>query len=176
MTLKPLTPEDARLKVAGGTRLIDVRERDEHLRERIAGADCIPASTFPTDLATEGDEVIFHCRSGARTHAHAAALAASVPGTAYVLEGGLDAWKKAGFGIEQTPGAPMEIMRQVQITAGSLVLLGVLLGFAVSPAFFGLSGFIGAGLLFAGASGWCGMAKLLGAMPWNRAPSSAQGV
>jgi DUF2892 family protein len=48
------------------------------------------------------------------------------------------------------------------------VLLGMLLGFLVSPEFYLLSAFIGAGLLFAGISGWCGMAKLLGLMPWNR--------
>ena len=59
-------------------------------------------------------------------------------------------------------------MRQVQIAAGSLVLLGVLLGFLWRPEFYALSGFIGAGLLFAGITGWCGMAKLLVVMPWNR--------
>lgn len=59
-------------------------------------------------------------------------------------------------------------MRQVQITAGSIVLLGAILSATVHPAFIWLSAFIGAGLLFAGASGWCGMAKLLGLMPWNR--------
>ena len=64
-------------------------------------------------------------------------------------------------------------MRQVQIAAGSLVLLGVLLGAFVAPAFYALSGFVGAGLLFAGASGFCGMARLLAAMPWNRRASAA---
>ncbi len=171
MTLHPLTPEDAHVMVAKGTRLIDVRERDEHLRERIVGARCVPASSLPQDLATEGDDAIFHCRSGARTQAHAAHLAASVPGTAYVLTGGLDAWKKAGLDVEKTPKAPLEIMRQVQMTAGGLVMLGILLGFTVAPGFFGLSAFVGAGLFFAGASGWCGMAKLLTVMPWNRLPS-----
>lgn len=173
MTLHPITPEDAKLRVARGTRLIDVRERDEHLRERIAGAQCIPASTLPASLGTEDEEVIFHCRSGARTQAHAATLAASVPGKAYVLEGGLDAWKKANLAVEKTPKAPLEIMRQVQMTAGGLVLLGVVLGYLVSPGFFGLSAFVGAGLFFAGASGWCGMARLLALMPWNRMPDVA---
>ena len=65
-------------------------------------------------------------------------------------------------------GQPIEIMRQVQITAGSLVLLGVILGTWVAPAFYGLSAFVGAGLMFAGISGWCGMAKILAVMPWNR--------
>lgn len=173
MSLHPLTPHDAQMRIAKGTRLIDVRERDEHLRERIAGAGCVPASAFPASLETEGDDVIFHCRSGARTQAHAARLAASVTGTAYVLEGGLDAWKKAGLAIEKTPKAPLEIMRQVQMTAGGLVLLGVLLGFTAAPEFFGLSAFVGAGLFFAGASGWCGMAKLLAVMPWNRPPATS---
>lgn len=59
-------------------------------------------------------------------------------------------------------------MRQVQITAGSLVLTGVLLGLFVAPGFFGLSAFVGAGLIFAGVTGWCGMANLLRVMPWNR--------
>ncbi len=60
-------------------------------------------------------------------------------------------------------------MRQVQIGAGGLTLIGVALGFLVHPGFFGLSAFVGAGLTLAGATGWCGMAMLLRAMPWNRA-------
>jgi hypothetical protein len=60
------------------------------------------------------------------------------------------------------------MQRQVQIVAGSLVLAGLLLALLISPWFAAVSAFIGAGLVFAGASGWCGMAHLLGAMPWNR--------
>ncbi len=63
---------------------------------------------------------------------------------------------------------PISLQRQVQITAGSMVLIGVILGFAVSPWFFLLSGFVGAGLTFSGVSGTCAMASLLAAMPWNR--------
>ena len=84
----------------------------------------------------------------------------------------LDAWTAAGLPVEEDRNAPLELMRQVQIAAGLLVLTGVGLGFAASPAFFGLAGFVGAGLTFAGATGWCGMAKLLAAMPWNR-PAAA---
>jgi len=63
---------------------------------------------------------------------------------------------------------PLELMRQVQLAAGGLVLLGVALGFLVGPGFFALSGLVGAGLMMAGATGWCGMARLLQHMPWNR--------
>jgi hypothetical protein len=52
--------------------------------------------------------------------------------------------------------------------AGSLVLLGVILSQTVAPGWIWLSGFVGAGLTFAGISGFCGMARLLAAMPWNK--------
>ena len=85
-----------------------------------------------------------------------------------ILDGGLDAWAKAGLPVEQNRKAPLEINRQVQITAGLLILTGVVLGFAVAPAWSGLSAFVGAGLTFAGLSGRCGMARLLMLAPWNR--------
>ena len=86
----------------------------------------------------------------------------------YILEGGLDAWKKAGLPVTLDRSQPIDIIRQVQIVAGSLVLSGVVLGALVAPGFYALSGFVGAGLLFAGISGFCGMARLLAVMPWNR--------
>ena len=42
-------------------------------------------------------------------------------GEAYVLEGGLEAWKAAGLPVRQDRKAPLEIMRQVQMTAGGLI-------------------------------------------------------
>ncbi|MBL0811046.1 DUF2892 domain-containing protein, partial [Klebsiella michiganensis] len=63
---------------------------------------------------------------------------------------------------------PLPLMRQVQIVAGALILLGVALGYAFSSGFFLLSAFVGAGLTFAGITGFCGMARLLALMPWNR--------
>ena len=88
--------------------------------------------------------------------------------TYQILGGGIDAWRQAGQPTVADRSQPLEIMRQVQITAGGLVLIGVLLGTFVAPGFFGLSAFVGAGLMFAGVTGWCGMANLLRVMPWNR--------
>jgi rhodanese-related sulfurtransferase len=59
-------------------------------------------------------------------------------------------------------------MRQVQIAAGSLVLLGLVLSSTVAPAWILLTWMVGAGLTFSGITGFCGMARLLAAMPWNR--------
>lgn len=70
--------------------------------------------------------------------------------------------------IVEDKSQPLPLMRQVQIAAGALILLGVVLGYAVNSGFFLLSGFVGAGLTFAGLTGFCGMARLLAVMPWNR--------
>jgi rhodanese-related sulfurtransferase len=168
MSLPTIDVAGARRLLDQGAVLVDVREADEHARERVPGARNVPLSRLVEVDAPAGKAVIFHCRSGARTAANAARLGAAAACDAYVLEGGLDAWKKAGLPVAFDRRQPLEIMRQVQIVAGSLVLLGVVLGIWVSPAFLGLSAFVGAGLAFAGISGWCGMARLLALMPWNR--------
>jgi rhodanese-related sulfurtransferase len=147
--------------------LIDIREADEFARRRIGGAISRPLSAIgdvPLDRS-----VIFTCRTGMRTGANAARLAALVPAPAYVLEGGVDGWAAAGLPVVTDARAPMEMMRQVQIAAGVLILAGVLLGWLVAPGFYLLAGFVGAGLTFAGISGFCGMARVLALMPWNRA-------
>lgn len=169
--LKTISPQRAAELVRAGAVLVDIREADEHARERIAGARHHALSRIDqaTPIRDGDDVVIFHCRSGARTKGNATRLAAAAPKCeTYILEGGLDAWKKAGLPVALDRSKPIDIMRQVQIGAGSLVLLGVVLGFLVNPGFYALSGLVGAGLLFAGVSGFCGMARLLGVMPWNR--------
>lgn len=170
-SLIALKPEQVEERVRQGhALLIDIREDDEFARRHVPGALSRPLSRFETVALPEmaGTDVIFTCRSGMRTSANAERLAAPVGGPAYVLEGGLDAWARAGLPVEANRKAPLEMMRQVQIVAGLLVLVGVLLGWLVSPYFFGLAAFVGAGLTFAGISGFCGMAKMLAFLPWNR--------
>jgi hypothetical protein len=43
------------------------------------------------------------------------------------------------------------------------------LGLLVSPWFFVVPAFVGAGLITAGVTGFCGMARMLMRAPWNRA-------
>jgi rhodanese-related sulfurtransferase len=113
------------------------------------------------------DVVIFYCQSGHRTTTQQQRLTALAQGEAYIVEGGLNAWKRAGLPVDRGTG-PISIMRQVQIVAGSLALLGTLLGALVSSWFYLLPGFIGAGLMFAGFSGTCALACVLQRLPWNR--------
>jgi rhodanese-related sulfurtransferase len=172
MTLPTVTPQRARRLIEEGAILIDIREADEHARERIPGAHHVPLSRLDeADLpAHRGRPVIFHCRSGARTLGNAGRLAGRVgSGKALMVEGGLDAWRKAGLPVATDRRAPIELNRQVQIGAGSIVFVGTLLGLTVSPWFFALPLFVGGGLTMAGVTGFCGMAMLLMRAPWNRA-------
>lgn len=169
MTLLSLSPQAAHSLVAQGALLIDIRSAAEHAGERIEQARHMPLDQLAgVRLDASGGAVIFHCRSGHRTQANAAALVACAGGEAYVLEGGLAAWKKAGLPTLRTAGPRLDVQRQTMIAAGSLVLLGALLGAAVSPWFYLVPGVVGAGLVLAGLSGFCGLARLLMKMPWNR--------
>ena len=168
MSLKTISPQEARQFVAQGAVLVDIRSMDERLRERIPASVHVPLGVPAPDFSG-AKELVFYCRSGNRTRMNADALAVCAQGhAAYVLEGGLDAWKQAGLPVVADRSQPLALQRQVQIAAGSMALLGVVLGTAVSPWFYLLSGFVGAGLVFAGVSGFCGLARLLMKMPWNR--------
>lgn len=172
MPMNTLTPRQASEMLAQGASLIDIRDAQEYAREHVAEATLAPLSAWQQGMPLTpppSGAVIFMCQSGMRSDSNAALLASRVaPGQAYVMQGGLNAWKQAGLPTVEDRSQPLPLMRQVQIAAGALVLLGVILGYGVAPGFFLISGVVGAGLLFAGISGFCGMARLLMKMPWNR--------
>ncbi len=149
--------------------VIDVREKDEFEAEHIEHSINIPLSHF--DSIAPGvlrqlnqSKISMMCRSGNRAKLALSRINQMGYGdkiSASVFEGGILEWKRLGKPTLQLRRAPMPIMRQVQLIAGSGVLLGTLLGAFVNPWFLALSGFFGAGLAFAGATGFCGMALLL---------------
>lgn len=104
---KPVHPQDAQTLIAAGAQLIDVREADEHARERIAGARLLPLSQIARGAGLEagsGSTVIYFCRSGARTFSYGKALAAVAAAAnceAFVLEGGIEAWRDSGYTTER---------------------------------------------------------------------------
>jgi len=173
MIVRTISPSEALELMKNGSPLIDIREPAEFLREHVPGAISFPLSDILSgkkikDLSVI-HPVIFHCLAGSRTTENEDVLISTAnPATALLLSGGINAWKSANLPTVEDKKYPLPIMRQVQIVAGALILLGVLMGYAIDQSFFLLSGFIGAGLLFAGISGWCGMAVLLSKMPWNK--------
>ncbi len=86
------------------------------------------------------------------------------------IEGGMDALAQDNsLPLQKDPTAGLSLERQVRIGAGSLVLLGIVLGTILHPGVYALAAFVGAGLVFAGITDWCGMGLLLAKMPWNKA-------
>jgi len=172
MTANSITAREAAGLIASGQAvLVDIREADERARNHVPGSAHAPVSRLGSAALgiPPGSTVIFHCQSGSRTAQNAPALAAAAPGCRVLLvEGGIGALAAAGVKLAENKQAPLPIMRQVQIVAGSLVVLGALLGALVDPRFHALSAFVGAGLVFAGIMGLCPMANLLALMPWNR--------
>lgn len=175
MTLPAITPEAAAaLLREGAALLVDVREADERARLHVAGSAHLPLSRIgQAELALPpGRAVLFHCASGQRAAAHAPALGARAAGCeAFVVAGGVEALRRAGLEVTENRRAPLPLMRQVQIAAGSLALAGAVLGALVHPGFHLLSGAVGAGLAMAGLTGLCPMARALARMPWNRQPA-----
>ena len=108
------------------------------------------------------------CRSGARGQKACNAFASAGFGETVVnVEGGTLAWIQAGLPVER--GAPtMALERQVRIVVGSGVLLGFVLGLTVNPWLHAISGFFGAGLIFAGITDFCALGMLVAKLPWNQ--------
>jgi len=174
MSLPRITPARAKELIDRGAILIDIREFDEHARSRIPAARHAPLSRLERlEIGTDAPAVIFHCRSGNRTASNTTRLAQCTDYDAFILDGGIDAWKSAGLPVVEDRGQPIEIMRQVQIAAGALVFAGTALGALVHPGFYAVAAFVGAGLVFAGVSGSCMMARLLAFAPWNRRAAKA---
>jgi len=150
--------------------LIDVREAGEHASEHIPAAKWHPLSRLDPQAiksAYPSAKLVVHCQTGMRS-AKAAQKLAEVGLTVHNLSGGLNAWKQAKLPTATSPNAPISLFRQVQIVAGSLILSGTVLGFTVSPNWHWLSGFVGAGLTFAGVTNTCAMGMLLSKLPYNQ--------
>jgi rhodanese-related sulfurtransferase len=126
-----------------------------------------PQALYATGELPKDQPVYLLCQSGGRASRAAEKFAQQGFDQAVVVEGGTNAWIDANLPVTRGAGV-IGLERQVRIAAGSLVLVGVLLSYFVHPYFIGLSAFVGAGLVFAGITDWCGMGLLLARAPWNQ--------
>lgn len=153
--------------------LIDVRTPAEYREVHIAFARNVPLDSLDPagvihslgDRAREPLYVV--CKSGKRGQQACEKFAAAGYSDVRNVEGGTLACLETGLPLVRGRKT-ISLERQVRIVAGSLVVLGVGLGWWVHPAFLALSAFVGAGLVFAGVTDTCGMAMVLARMPWNR--------
>ena len=154
--------------------VIDVRTPVEFTEVHVSGARNVPLDALDPEqlhdtyrLSIEKPVYIL-CRSGQRATKAADQLARAGFPNSIVVEGGTLAWIEAGLPVNRGKAKVISLERQVRIAAGFIVLGGVLLSQFVNPAFVWLSGFVGAGLIFAGITDWCGMGLLLAKAPWNQ--------
>jgi len=112
-------------------------------------------------------EVYLICQSGKRAQIAAEKLAGHIPQEIIVVEGGMTAIREAQ-GIQSPVSGVMSIERQVRLTAGILVVIGVLAGYVLETGWFLLSGLVGAGLIYAAITDTCAMGLVMAKTPWNR--------
>lgn len=167
--LKPNEVQEKIKQGQGTVCFIDVRSPDEFASGHVPGAMCVPIDEIESGRAAipRDRTVILSCQSGRRSLRAKELLQRQGYQNLLEMEGGFSAWIGAGLPVSRLRRA-IPLMRQVLLTAGSLIATSSLLGFLVHPAFFAVPLFMGLGLTFAGATGWCGLAFLLERMPWNR--------
>jgi rhodanese-related sulfurtransferase len=153
--------------------LLDVRTPVEFAEVHIPQARNIPLDELqPKRLLESGQlrrdqPVYLLCRTGTRA-CKAADKLAKENLDCIIVEGGTVAWTQHGLPVSRSAVKVISLERQVRIVAGSLVVIGAVLAWQVHPAFIALCAFVGAGLVFAGVTDFCGMGLLLAKMPWNK--------
>jgi rhodanese-related sulfurtransferase len=182
--MKTIAPAELQklLAVQPGLPLLDVRTPAEYSEVHVPQARNVPLdqlspkALFDAGQLPQGQPVYLLCRSGGRATKAAEQFARAGFDQGIVVEGGTQAWIEAGLPVVTRGDTKViSLERQVRIAAGSLVLTGVLLAYFVHPGFIALSAFVGAGLVFAGVTDWCGMSLLLAKLPWNQKSACASG-
>jgi len=177
-TIQTISPQELnRLCEAGRVPLIDVRTPVEFREVHAVPAQNVPLDKLDPDAVmkehqanAEGPLYVI-CRSGSRAAKACDAFRAEGYENVVNVEGGTAAWDEAGLPVSRGKKT-MSLERQVRIAAGSLVLLGAILGYFVHPYWIGVSAFVGAGLIFAGVTDTCGMGMMIARMPWNQVKDS----
>ncbi len=171
--MKLITPSYTVKLLKQNAYLIDVSNPAEYNGCYIPESKNYPLQKLLSDIkskqfANPDDRlIIVTCQSGNR--AQLAAKAFQQTGfQVEILQGGNQAWIESGYDVIRGEGV-ISLERQIRIVAGSIGLIGSLLAYLVAPLFFLMPAIIGAGLLNAGVTNWCGMGMLLSKMPWNRA-------
>jgi 3-mercaptopyruvate sulfurtransferase SseA len=125
-------------------------------------------ATVSVERRGASNPIYVMCQSGGRASKDCERLQEAGLADVYCVEGGMTAWEKIHLPVERGATKAISLERQVRISAGSIVLLGVALAWTIQSAFLAIAALFGAGLIFAGITDYCGMAFVLSKMTWNR--------
>jgi rhodanese-related sulfurtransferase len=174
-----IQPGELRRRLAAGrsARLLDVRTPGEYAAAHVPGAQLMPldeldAAAFCRERGGDGTPVYVLCQSGGRARRAIERLERAGARGCVLVEGGTQAWIDAGLPVNRGGSRALPLMRQVQIAVGFFSAVGATLAFTVNPFFACIPLLFGCGLLFAGLTGFCGLALVLAKMPWNKTSAS----
>jgi rhodanese-related sulfurtransferase len=171
-----ITPRELHRLLGEGcaVELLDVRTPGEFAAAHVPGAKLVPLddlvpAAFLKQRGANSHPIYVLCQSGGRARKAVEKFQRAGIGNCVLVEGGTQAWMDAGLPVARRESKTLPLMRQVQITAGCVSAIGAALALIISPWFAVVPLLAGCGLLFAGLTGFCGLALLLAKMPWNRA-------
>ncbi len=177
MSLNAITVNElkAKYEINSSLKLIDVRTSVEYATVHIGFAENLPLDQLDVraiDAArTSPDEPLYViCKMGGRSAKACQRLIDAGIENVINVTGGTDAWIQSGYEVARTGRKVIALDRQVRITAGALLVIGIVLAAVLEPVWIGLAiaGAIGSGLIFSGLTDTCGMGAVLSKMPWNK--------
>lgn len=170
MALQTVSPQTLKHWLDDGSAvLVDVREPAEHRALSIPGARLMPLGRLDAAALPRHGKLVVHCQKGARGGAGCQRLLAQNPDLEiYNLAGGIEAWAAAGLPVERSGPGLLPLDRQVQLVIGLVLLAGTALALLVNPQWVWLAAVMGLGLTIAGLTGFCGLARVMARLPWNR--------
>lgn len=176
MSASRIHPVDLMSRKTADTCILDVRTSAEVKAAGLPDSLHIPLHELTPErlqaaLAKSGKNgscIYLLCQAGRRAEMAAEQLAGKINAQLCIIEGGMEAIKQSNIPLQAAGPKVIPLERQVRIAAGLLILTGAALGTWVNPVFYGLSAFVGAGLIFAGVTDICPMGMAIAKMPWNR--------
>lgn len=150
-------------------RVVDVRSGAEYESMHIKGTYNLPLTDLP-DVAPQvaglDAPLVLVCQSGVRAAQAEQVLAKNGCTRVKILDGGVNAWEKAGFAVNKGRQV-WALERQVRFVAGLIVLASILLSIWLPWAKW-IGGAVGFGLVFAALTNTCAMGMLLMRLPFNK--------
>lgn len=156
-------------QLSENTIIIDVRTPAEYRSEKIEGSMNFPLDSIDScaDTIKIYKKIYIVCSTQNRAIKACEVLKEQGCNDVIVVLGGISSWKNKNYPLIEGKKI-ISLSRQVQISAGGLIVLAVILSLLIHINFVYLSGIISLGLLYTGLSGTCYAAMVLSKMPWNK--------
>ncbi|MBJ7449268.1 MAG: rhodanese-like domain-containing protein [Parachlamydiales bacterium] len=157
-----IDPKELKEKIdANSVTIVDVREDNEFEQEHILQSTSHPMSTFSESAIPQGKQVVFVCQKGIRAANAAQKWQVFSKQQPFVLNGGIDAWKKAGYSVSQNEPSSLEANSKAKMWCGGVILVSCMFALLISIDFLLIPLLMGALLIWDGFNRRCTITKIL---------------